>query len=203
MRKRNKIGCVAGIVFLCFSACSQDTDIYLEEYGKTTQETEVSYEEGSVSEITQSVSPLCYVYICGAVKEPGVYAFAEGSRVYEVIEAAGGLTEDAEDTAVNQAELVWDGMMIRIYTREEAISFQSNDGNTGTDSIEQDGRIDINAAGVSELMALPGIGSAKAEAIVLYRNENGGFSCIEDLMKVPGIKEGVFQQMKEHIKVNK
>jgi len=142
------------------------------------------------------------VYICGAVEQPGVYALVEGSRIFEVIAAAGGLTEEADDTFVNQAEIITDGMMVRVYTREEVCSLSEYDrGGADFNGQSQDNRIDINSATIAELMTLPGIGRTKAEAIVSYREEHGSFLRIEDLMKVPGIKEGTFLQMKDEIKV--
>lgn len=208
MINRKRIGCLLGLILLVLSACSQDTDIYLEEYGENalaedasgidmTAQTDVPDTE---SDDTEEV---CYVYICGAVVHPGVYAFPTGSRIYEVIEAAGGMTEESDDTLVNQAELVTDGMMIRIYTQAEADELRLKEGDTAEGRAQSDGRVDINSASVTELMMLPGIGSAKAEAIVVYREEYGAFSSIEDLMNIPGIKEGVFRQIREHIKVNK
>ena len=208
MINRKRIGCLLGLILLVLSACSQDTDIYLEEYGENalaedasgidmTAQTDVPDTE---SDDTEEV---CYVYICGAVVHPGVYAFPTGSRIYEVIEAAGGMTEESDDTLVNQAELVTDGMMIRIYTQAEADELRLKEGDTAEGRAQSDGRVDINSASVTELMMLPGIGSAKAEAIVVYREEYGAFSSIEDLMNIPGIKEGVVRQIREHIKVNK
>lgn len=208
MINRKRIGCLLGLILLVLSACSQDTDIYLEEYGENalaedasgidmTAQTDVPDTE---SDDTEEV---CYVYICGAVVHPGVYAFPTGSRIYEVIEAAGGMTEESDDTLVNQAELVTDGMMIRIYTQAEADELRLKEGDAAEGRAQSDGRVDINSASVTELMMLPGIGSAKAEAIVVYREEYGAFSSIEDLMNIPGIKEGVFRQIREHIKVNK
>lgn len=204
MINSKRIGCLFGLVFLCLCSCSQNTDIYLEEYGENTLTVEATEAKtGEMEPETESSEEetLCYVYICGAVRKPGVYALPEGSRIFEVIKEAGGLTEDAEDTLVNQAELVTDGMMIRIYTKDEASAAEIGDGSAG-DS-QKDGRLDINTADVSEFMTLPGIGSAKAEAIVSYREAYGNFSGIEDLMNVPGIKDGIFHQLKEHIKVNK
>lgn len=205
MINSKRIGCLFGLVFLCLCSCSQNTDIYLEEYGENTltvETTEVGTGEME-PEAESSEEVLCYVYICGAVRKPGVYALPEGSRIFEVIKEAGGLTEDAEDTLVNQAELVTDGMMIRIYTKDEVAGAEAGIGDGSTGASQRDDRLDINTAGISEFMTLPGIGSAKAEAIVSYREAYGSFSGIEELMNVPGIKEGIFHQLKEHIKVNK
>jgi len=201
------IGCVFGLFLFFLSACSQNTDIYLEEYRE-----EALSEDSSGTDMTaqtevqdaesESTEEICYVYICGAVAHPGVYAFPAGSRIYEVIEAAGGMTEEADNMLVNQAEPVTDGMMIRIYTQDEADDLGLKAGDAAEGGTQSDGRVDVNSASVTELMTLPGIGSAKAEAIVSYREEYGAFSCIEDLMNIPGIKEGVFRQIREHIKVN-
>lgn len=198
MINRIRIGCFLGLLLLGLSACSQKTDIYLEEHETDSQNTEAKDMIQEAETFEEAQDKVCYVYICGAVVKPGVYTLPQGSRIYEVIQAAGGLCDDAEDTFVNQAEPVSDGMMIRIYTKEEA-ELQKE---MPADNMQSDGRVDINAAGVTELMTLPGIGSAKAEAIVSYRTENGEFSNIEDLMEIPGIKEGIFAQIREHIKVN-
>lgn len=205
MIKKIKIGCLLGLSLLALSACSHETDIYLEEYEKNVFATE----QPGTEEVTGTQADdaeaerICYVYICGVVVRPGVYAVPDGSRIYEVIEAAGGMMEEADDTLVNQAEPVTDGMMIRIYTREEAEARGGLTDGAPADAERSDGKVDINSAGIAELMTLPGIGSAKAEAIVTYREECGAFLSIEDLMNIPGIKEGIFRQIKEHIKVNK
>ena len=188
-----------GLFLMCLTACGQSSEIYLEEYGKETEsKVEMTTESETMKrkEAENAESGLCYVYICGAVKVPGVYALPEGSRVYEVIQAAGGLSEGADEYLVNQAEEVTDGMMIQVYTQEEAKELSEK-----SSASSGDGKLDINTASVSDLMNLPGIGKSKAEAIVAYRETEGIFSRIEDLMKIPGIKEGVFIQLKEHIKV--
>lgn len=157
---------------------------------------------------------ICYVYVCGAVKEPGVYELEAGARIYEAVDAAGGLTEEADFSSVNQAEKVSDGQMVKILTKEEAEALgetpdsvetpDSGNGETavsGNAETEQDGRININLASAEELMTLPGIGRAKADSIISYRESSGGFSSIEEIMQVEGIKEGVFNRVKDSIKV--
>lgn len=211
MKKRIKTGCIIGLVLLKLCACNRNSDIYLEGYEENTYKIQETDKEASdmKSDGTETAdlenmpeNVMCYVYICGAVRQPGVYMLPEGSRIYEVIQEAGGLSEDADVTLVNQAEAVTDGMMIRIYTIEEAETLLKT--NEVSESGQgKDGKIDINTATAAEIMTLPGIGSSKANAIIAYRETYGAFSCIEDLMKVPGIKDGIFQQMKEHIKVNK
>ena len=187
------------------SACNENKTVYLETSagegaGETEQEqTEADGTKESPEEETQEM--LCYVYICGAVAKPGVYAVPSHARVYEVISLAGGLLAEAGEQAVNQAREVVDGEMIRVPTKEELSAGEAEQsfGDEGTEV--QDGLIDINRADAAELMTLPGIGASKADSIISYREENGGFSSIEDIMNVEGIKEGVFNRIKEHIKV--
>lgn len=151
----------------------------------------------------------CYVYVCGAVQNAGVYALPEGSRVYEALALAGGLCDGACEDYVNQAEPVADGQMIWIPTEEEAAETPRAAEPGGapvragaSDAAASDGKIDLNAADAAALMTLPGIGAAKAESILAYRDSHGGFSAVEDIMKVEGIKEGVYNRIKDYIRVN-
>ena len=162
-----------------------------------------------------SKTGICYVHVCGAVKAPGVYGLTADSRLFEAIQMAGGLTEEAAGEALNQAQLVEDGSRIYVPTKEEAKAGMENGGtfaqnaeNGKTEGADgtaagnpADDRVNINTAAKDELMTLPGIGEAKAEAVIRYREEHGGFQKIEDLMEVEGIKEGVFQKVKDQIKV--
>lgn len=139
----------------------------------------------------------CVIHICGAVAAPGVYRLPDGSRIVDAVEAAGGLTEDAAERGVNQAAPVSDGMQIVILTREEAEQGVSPDA--GREKDGTDGLVDINTADTAELMTLPGIGQTRADAIAAYREQNGKFRTIEDIMKVDGIKEGSFAKLKDRI----
>lgn len=152
--------------------------------------------------------PMCYVHICGAVVYPGVYEVPEGSRLYEVITAAGGLCADACDHLVNQAQTVADGMQVYIPTVSEAQEgmpeqnfFAGNETGTQEEAGSRDTRIDLNRATKEQLMTLPGVGETRAQAIIAYREAHGGFASIEELMEVSGIKQGVYDRLKEMIKV--
>ena len=205
MRKKEILGFVLSIFCVLCMACGQKQDSYLESYEEQAAMTEntMQMERSEIVETETQLQTMCYVYICGAVEHPGVYILPEGSRIFEVIQMAGGLQESAAEALVNQAEQISDGMMIQIYTQEEAAQLGKNGMNdVAGDAYEDDGKVNINTAGVTELMTVPGIGNTRAEAIVAYRMEHGAFSCIEDLMNVSGIKEGTFLKMKEHIKVN-
>ena len=166
-----------------------------------------------------------FVHVCGAVKNPDVYELPAGSRVYEAVQAAGGFAEDADPNYVNQAQILADGVKLVIPTTEQTKSLASEgeeehligivagrvsaDGSgittAGTDtgqSDASDGKININTASEAELCNIPGIGATRAAAIVAYRQEKGGFSSIEDIMNVSGIKEGTYDKIKDSIKVN-
>lgn len=170
---------------------------------ETPQGTVQSTEDAG--EAAQSRPRVCYVYVCGAVREAGVYALPEGSRIYEAIALAGGLSDEACADYVNQAEVLADGQMIRIPTEAEAADLpreaSASDGTAEQAAEPADDRVDLNTAGMAELTALPGIGEAKAESILAYRESHGGFSTAEDIMKVEGIKEGVYNRIKDYIRV--
>ena len=136
----------------------------------------------------------CFVQVSGAVKKPGVYQLPEGSRVYQAIEKAGGLTDDACVKDFNQARVLTDGEMIHVNTEEEA--------NAQMVAKEGDDRVNINTATVEELMMLSGIGKTRAQAIIDYRQSNGLFSSPEDLMKVSGIGQSTYKKLEGAIRVN-
>lgn len=219
------------IKVLCFScicllaaACGEKENVYFQsetsvteaqqnEETPVTDSTQISEENSTQTEPdTQSVqkvqSEKCFVYICGAVNTPGVYEVTQNARLYEVIEAAGGLTEDAAEESVNQAREIVDGEMVRILTQEEAAKDgleeageRTETGVDGEAAQDSDGRIDLNLATAAELMTLSGIGQTKADSIIRYREKNGSFFSVEEIKQVEGIKEGVYNRIKDHIKV--
>ena len=163
---------------------------------------------------------MIYVDVCGAVANPGVFQLAAGSRVFQAIEAAGGYLPEAALTCVNRAGVLTDGQQLYILTQEEmerqgldpAEMSGASDGqmngsagtgqNTGmTAQVQQDNRININIADEAQLTTLTGIGATRAQAIIAYREENGPFAAIEDIMNVQGIKEGTFAKIKDEIVV--
>ena len=152
-----------------------------------------------------------YVDVTGAVKAPGVYTLPAGSRVFEAIALAGGAREDASLENLNQAGILQDGQQIRVYTEEEAAqmaqqgslpSLPGAEAAAGQEEGQEASKVNINTAGKDELMTLTGIGETRAEAILAYRQETGGFQVPEDLMQVEGIKEKTFEKLKDQITVN-
>lgn len=169
-----------------------------EEKSSALQEVYVSEEEETFLEEETDIQPeeSIYVHVCGEVNSPGVYELPTGSRVYAAIEAAGGITEKAA-ASLNQAEKLSDGQQIYVPSGEEAESRAWY--GQGADEAD-DGKVNLNTAAKEELMTLSGIGEVKAEAIIRYREENGGFSSIEELKEIEGIKDGVFNKVKDKIK---
>lgn len=185
-----------------------------EEADSTADEADV-VGTGNSEEDTVTENGVMYIYICGEVNNPGVYELASGTRICDAVEAAGGMTETAAEDYWNLAQVLTDGQMIYVPTEEEArerilpeaAGTSGDSGRTGgtaggTAEQADDGRININTAGKEQLMTLPGIGEAKAESILAYREEHGDFSSIEEIMNVPGIKEGLFRKVEEHIKIH-
>ena len=136
------------------------------------------------------------VYICGAVISEGVYSLEAGARVNDVLTIAGGFREDASKNSVNLARYIQDGEQIIIPTIEEV-----ENGNYNLNKNENNLLININNASKSQLITLPGIGEAKADAIIKHREKNGLFKRKEDVMNVPGIKDAVYENIKDLITI--
>ena len=136
-----------------------------------------------------------YVHICGEVNNPGVYELAEGSRIFEAVEAAGGFTEEAAQASLNLAQVISDEEQIVILTQDEA------EEKARLEREQAAGIVNLNTASKEQLMTLPGIGESRAEDIIRYRKESGGFQNIEEIMSVPGIKESAYLKIKDSITV--
>lgn len=138
--------------------------------------------------------------IKGAVQKPGVYEAAEGDRVIDLLEKAGGLTDKADGTKINFALNITDEMVI--YVPEKGEILEEATVEDGKARGQQDnGKINLNQANESELQMLPGIGPSKAAAIIEHRETNGPFKDVADLKLISGIGEKTFEKLKEHISV--
>lgn len=192
-----------GVMILLLTGCTRKTEIHMdglrkESFLETEQERQMEEQTG--------VSSAIYVYVCGAVQTPGVYELQDGMRVYEAVAAAGGFREDADTEWLNQAASVQDGQKLYVYTREEtqalaADASQIADGDRGFQDAEN-GKVDLNTASKELLMTLPGIGEARAEAILAYRSEHGRFTSIEEIQNISGIKAALFEKIREKIMVS-
>jgi len=143
-----------------------------------------------------------YIQLCGAVVKPGIYPCQEGDYLFTIIEQAGGLLESACFESVNQAQVVTDGQMIVVYTKEEYALQKTNINTINNGKASLAIKVNINTADAAKLMELPGIGEAKAAQIIEYRKHNGLFAKIEDIMNIGGIKERLFETIKDAICVN-
>ena len=167
-------------------------------------------------------SDVIEVYVCGAVRTPDVYTLSDGDRVTDAVKAAGGFNDDAGKEYLNLAAKLTDGQKIYIPTVQEIeeaieqgselysskVNITSNTPGVASadrdhQSRDSDGKVDINHADKASLMTLPGVGESKADKIIAYREKNGGFSTIEDIMLVGGIKEGLFNKVKDSICVGR
>ena len=152
------------------------------------------------------------IHITGSVKNPGIVKLKEGSRIEDAIEAAGGLTENADITKVNLAYVVEDGTKIKIPSAseedigdEDIIDSKSGDNiiieENAVPSNNSPQTININKATEKEFETLPGIGPSLASKIIEYRNQNGKFESIEDIKNVNGIGDNKYEKINDLITV--
>ena len=161
------------------------------------EESSVSEEADMESAKTPEEADMICVYVGGAVSDSGVYLLPQGSRLYEAIEAAGGMTEGADPYYLNQAKVLEDAEQIIVLTTQEVQERKEQI----RQQAEESGLVNINTADVSQLMQLNGIGQSRAEAIVAYREQCGQFKQIEDIQQVTGIKAGLYEKIKDKITV--
>lgn len=192
----------AGFVFF---KNQSETSKQLSDFSSVDEE-EVALESSEVTaeekgSLADSSSQECAVYISGAVKSPGLYRYHGQARVSDAIESVGGFTKNAATDAINLAQLLNDGEQITVPTKKEAAKAQKNTNQNPSERSDSD-LININKASLEELMTLPGVGQAKANLILDYRMEHGSFSKKEDIMKISGIKEGVYNKIKDLITIS-
>lgn len=172
--------------------------------------------EASQAGADEPAETLIYVHVCGRVQEPGVYGIPEGSRIYDAVQAAGGFLEDGSRDFLNLAQQAEDGMKIEVPDKAQAEQWKKEGAGAGISmaggsAVSSGGafsqnqasasKVDINRGSKEALMTLKGIGESRAEDIIRYREEFGGFQTIEDIMNVPGIKEGAFNKIRDQITV--
>lgn len=192
MKEKNKRNLLPAVLcaMLFLSACGQE---------QITLEQVLAEQAGQNPTVQVQEKSSIWVHICGAVRYPGIYEMEAGSRIYDVIQAAGGFTEDADTGFHNLAQMVTDEMQVLIPTLEEA----KEQGSLRTEITEQSGRININTASAQQLQKLPGIGESKALDIIAYREKYGGFEDVRQIMEVSGIKNAVFEKIEPLITVGK
>lgn len=206
----------------------EEASITLEENlrqneGKDFSKNKNSEPQAEQTQSAQNHNGDAVVYVTGAVKRPGVYTVAEGTRIYQLLDLAGGFTEDADKSAVNLATKVSDGAQIDFPSCVETAQKGTKNYNGTRTSKQSSGYIknssssysrkakaentqtgalvDINSASQEELDSLPGVGAKTAELIVNYRREHGRFERIEDLLEIKGIGAKKYEKLKDKITV--
>lgn len=189
------------LAMLAFALISGSIFVYQSKEEPTVIEFEEETIAQGIDQEFETAEKICIVYIHGAVKNPGVYELKAGERVYLALEKADGYSKDANRHYINLAREVKDGESIYFPTEMEVsdVTFR-----TSEDLKDSKGpaKININTASKELLVTLPGIGDAKAELIIEYRKNNNGFSAIEEITNVTGIKNETFNSLKMLICIN-
>ena len=197
---------ITGLVYFIpkVSFSKEKKDIVIEK--KIVEEKEMKKEEYQVD-------------IKGQILSPGIYSLPTESRVIDVIEKAGGLTEQADTSVINLSKKIQDEMVIIIYSKEEVQNFSKvkekekqvqeachqKDENALVNSAcinsstKSSDKVSINQGTLEEFMKLSGIGESKAKDIISYREKNGPFQDLTDLKKIPGIGDALFAKIQEDI----
>ena len=202
------------LTMLSFTGCGDDNELMIdvakEEDGllyspenEIVTQVPVNADITSGSDVINDGHNTVFVHICGAVVNEGVYELNEDSRITDAVEMAGGFSEEACGEAVNLAMRLEDEQYIYIPTREEVENGKACDVsakyNDMAETDDSGGKININTADENLLTTLTGIGKVKAENIIRYREQNGKFDTIEDIMKVSGIGPSGFEKIRDKI----
>ena len=186
--------CVICTIAVMLTGCEEKGLVASEGELQSYSSQETPSQEASSDSEAEASAEEIYVDVTGAVQKPGVYQLNQGDRVYQAIEKAGGFREDAEASAINRAAVLEDGQQITILSTSQQQMQE--------EKAAEEGLVNINTADADTLCTLPGIGEAKAKSIIAYREKNGPFKSTEELTKVSGIKEGVFDKVSDLICVN-
>lgn len=190
-------------IFIDEENISVEKDNSNSEYLKETEDENnnlVIENSNDNSNLQTSSNNTIVVEIKGEVMEPDVYTLSEGSIIKDLIEMAGGLTEEADISNINRAKEINNHDLIIIRNINDVnidVEAENNEVNEESD----DGKISINDSDISKLKEIPGIGEVKANSIISYREKNNGFKSIEELKNVDGIGEKTFEKIKDNIKL--
>lgn len=188
--------------FVLFRPAAQSQDqTGLTDFPKTEQ-TSTSQEDLAASS-TEEASQLV-VDVKGAVKEPGLYSLEAGSRVNDAIEAAGGLTDEADPKSINLAQKLTDEAVVYVARVEEQVSIigSREGGSAGSMQGEKNTKVNLNTATEADLQTISGIGAKRAADIIAYREANGGFKTVDDLNNVSGIGDKTMESLRPYVTVD-
>lgn len=184
---------VALVMAGLFESCVSQTDEMFVLNGSQSA-SEIREDVESTASEEQETADTIWVYVCGEVQNPGVYELKAGSRIFEAVEAAGGMSSQAAAEAVNLASPLADGQQVQIPSVQQAQTAASIAAEQTQGEL-----VALNSATKEQLMQLSGIGESKAQAILDYRQEHGRFESLEEIKQVPGIGETLFDQIKNDI----
>lgn len=200
---------IIGLLYFFFSQESSTTPQVELINSQMSEQQEKLNTEKVTSEPVEQKSTAIMVDVKGAVKKPGVYQLSADSRVMDAITVAGGYLEKADSRLINHAQKLVDEMVIYIPLKGEVMEQEVMQSLVtapaqvqGSSSSDSSGKVNLNTADEAALMTLPGIGPAKAKAILDYRQQNGSFKVIEDLKSVTGIGDKTFERLADLITVN-
>ena len=155
-------------------------------------------------EKTDSSQEKIMVDVKGAVRQAGVYELPVGSRVYDAVQKAGGMTDEANSQSVNLAQKLEDESIVYVAKNGEEIApvASASAGTTSGEQQSKDGKVNLNTATEAELQTISGIGQKRAQDIIAYREEKGKFQSVDELKNVSGIGQKTLEKLKEHVTVD-
>lgn len=206
MKKKEKIIGAMAILVISIIALAAG---YFSRSGGAEKEVFVPLETNATEEATnkdkdENVNATIVVDIKGAIKNPKEYTLKEGARVRDLIEMAGGLTEEADENKIYYSKILKDEECIRVYKIGEALEEEqgeqiSSEGASTT--VKSSGKLNINKASLEELQTLPGIGEVRAKSIIEYREAQGGFKSVEELSNISGIGTKTLEKLRDKVDI--
>ncbi len=159
-----------------------------------------NYQQPTFKPVEAKKAPtIAVIDIKGAVKKPGIYRLPAPVRLYQLLQAAGGTLDEADLKRINQAKVINDGSMVYIPKQGEQIPTEATPILTQSETTKD--KLNINTATLDELVNLEGLGPSKANAVIQYRGEHGGFKSVEELLNVPGIGQRTLSRIKDKVYV--
>lgn len=187
---------VIGITFILFFVFQHQKNADSESEMTPVSESESEKEKKSPEDASAEATTIV-VDVKGAIEKPGIYEVSSDARVHDVIEMAGGFMKQADQSMVNLAQKVQDEMVIAIPKKGD----DTGDADATENTTNTQEKINLNKAELAEIETLPGIGPSKAQTIIDYREENGLFQTVDDLLEISGIGEKTLENLEEEIQV--
>ena len=176
-------------------------------YQETSPKEDTSLSSSSQQRSEEKMEPSqekIMVDVKGAVRQAGVYELPVGSRVYDAVQKAGGMTDEANSQSVNLAQKLEDESIVYVAKNGEEIApvASASAGTTSGEKQSKDGKVNLNTATEAELQTISGIGQKRAQDIIAYREEKGKFQSVDELKNVSGIGQKTLEKLKEHVTVD-